>query len=300
MIRYFHICALALTIPLSISAETWVQGSVIVHSVDGAAVFSELGVAPYNIVSEKTPVPLGGLFSCRVDDHSSVFFSTSNRMFVQYEGVGSFSVERFDQVEPRSEQWQSEGAEVGQSRTIYYLRNGTIAVDLRSMAETSQCMIELPLGRVSLKRALIGIQIEYDPRGEIFSFVFACIDGQMRFIDNRGQTYTLRRGQRLTGAGSRMTPSIEVGEMSADWSERVENFQEMIEEYREPAGLLSAYQPHFQVINRSNVAATSTPRSDVTLSTRRPIVIQRAREPAPVTPFRGEIPPPSAIQAGIF
>lgn len=300
MIRYFQICALALIIPFSVFAETWVRGSVIVHSVDGSAVFSELGVAPYDVVSEKAPIQLGGLFSCRVDDQSSVFFSTSNRMFVQYQGMGSFSVERFDQAEPRPEQWKSEDAEVGQSRTIYYLRNGTIAIDSRSMAETSQCMIELPLGRVSLKRALIGIQIEYDPRGEIFSFVLACIDGQMRFTDNRGQTYTLRRGQRLAGAGSRMTPSVEVGEMSADWSGRMENFQEMIEEYREPADLLSAYQPHFQVINRSDFAATSTPQSNVTLSTRRPIVIERAREPAPVTPFRGEIPPPSAYQADIF
>jgi hypothetical protein len=237
---------------------------------------------------------------CHIDDKSSAFFSTSNRMFVQFEGDGSFSLERFEQTEPDPETWQSNSGESGKSRMIYNLRDGALIVDSRSMAETSQCMVEIPLGRLSLKRALVGIEIEFDPRSEIFSFSVICSDGQIRFADNRGETYTLRTGQRLVGAGSRMTPSIEIGEVTEEWSERVQDFKEVIERYRESTDSLVLYQAHFQAIDRAGSLAQSAPLSQQAPAGSRPIAIERASQSAPVTPFRGEIPPPSSGQADIF
>lgn len=271
-----------------------------VHSVDGEAEFSELGGESFLLDSDGVPSHIGGLLNCRMADKSSAFLSTSNRMFLQYEGPGSFSVERFEQVEPSRESWQEDQGEMVQSRMIYNLRGGNLVIDARKMLETSQCMVELPLGRVSLRRALIGLHVEFDPRGEIFSFEIVCIDGQIRLTDNRGEIYTLRTGQRLAGAGARMTPSIEVGEVTAQWSERSQEFKEMIERYRQPANSLADYQSHFLVIDRADSAIQTAQRANDTSSGRRPIVIERASDPDPVTPFRGEVPPPSAYQADIF
>lgn len=271
-----------------------------VHSVSGEAGFSELGGGSFLLDSEKVPSQIGGLLNCRMADKSSVFLSTSNRMFLHYEGPGSFSVERFEQVEPSSDSWQEDQGELVQSRMIYNLRTGSLVVDARNMLETSQCMVELPLGRVSLRRALVGLKIEFDPRGEIFNFAIVCVDGQIRFTDNRGKTYTLRTGQRLAGAGTRMTPSIEVGEMTIEWSERLQEFNEMVKRYHQPANSLAAYQSHFQVIDRADSAMQTAQRVNDASSSRRPIVIERAKDPDSVTPFRGEIPPPSAYQADIF
>ena len=164
----------------------------------------------------------------------------------------------------------------------------------------SECMVEIPLGRLSLKRALVGIEIEFDPRSEIFSFSVICSDGQIRFADNRGETYTLRTGQRLVGAGSRMTPSIEIGEVTEEWSERVQDFKVVIERYRESTESLALYQAHFQAIDRAGSLAQSAPLSQQAPAGSRPIAIERASQSAPVTPFRGEIPPPSSDQADIF
>lgn len=300
MSRYFQIFSLALLLPFSLSAQVWVRGSAIVHSVDGKAEFTELGSGTYHSDLENVPSGIGGLFNCLMVDSSSAFFSTSNRMFIQHNGPGSFSIERFEQVEPHPETWQEDQGELVQSRMIYNLRSGGLMVDARRMLETSQCSVEIPLGRVSLRRALIGLKVELGQRGEIFSFEIVCLDGQVRFTDNRGGIYTLRTGQRLAGVGGRMAPSIEVGALTAQWSERSKKFKEKFETYRQPANVLAAYQPRFLVIDRVGYTLQTEQRDKDSSTSRRPIVIERASDPDPVTPFRGEVSPPSAYRADIF
>lgn len=276
------------------------RGSVLIHSADGEVSISELGGDTFVPDSKEPPVLLGGLLNCRAADKSAIFFSTSNRLTAQFAGAGSFSLERFEQIEPDAASWRASGAESGQSRMIYNLRSGSLIIDSRNLSPASQCLIEIPLGRLSLKDAFVGLEIEYDPRGEIYSFVVACSDGQIRFTDHRGQTYTLRTGQRLAGAGTRMTPSVEVGEMTLEWSERKLEFSQAAERYGQATTDLSLYQPQFQMIERAEASEQQVEQSSEASVAERPVVIERAKAPDPVTPFRAEIPPPSAYQADIF
>ena len=79
------------------------RGSIRLHSVDGTTIISQMGGESFQADSEQLPFSTGGLMGCHIDDKSSAFFSTSNRMFVQFEGDGSFSLERFEQTEPDPE-----------------------------------------------------------------------------------------------------------------------------------------------------------------------------------------------------
>lgn len=282
-------------------AVDWVRGSVALHEVSGEVVVSELGESATAMGASVAPVFMSGLVNCEAPHGALAFFSASNRSYVLFQGSGSFAVERFEQELPAASTWQPAGSEVGQSRVIVNFRSGQIAIDARNMSDSSQYLVETPLGRISVRRALWQMRIEFDARSQIFDFTITCSDGRVRFTDLQGQQYTLRTGQRLSGAGDKAAPSIKVGESTDRSREQMVRFRQLIETHAAAATDLEAYKAYFRPIKLdsgvADRAARSTRQAD---SGRRPIVIEHAKDPAPVTPFRGEVRTPSVDQAEIF
>jgi hypothetical protein len=293
------LCILAVTGPLL--ADTWVRGALMLHRISGEIVLTELGGTSVDLASDDAPLTLPGLFNCQAAHAASAFFSTSNRSYILFEGDGSFAVERFEQVLPDSETWWAGRREASQSRMIVHFRSGQMTLDSRNMSDASQYLVETPLGRISARRALWQMRIAFDPRSQIFDFTISCSDGRVRFTDLQGQQYTLRTGQRLSGAGARTAPSIEVAGMAERVIEQMQRFLSLVETFASTADDLQSYEPHFEKIAQAEPVPTVTPQGlDGTASDRRPLVIEYAKEPAPVTPFRGEVRPPSSFQADLF
>lgn len=238
-----------------------------------------------------------------MDDNSSAFFSTSNRMFLQCLGKGNFSMERFEQIKPGLQEWQKDSDEVTQSRMVYNLSEGLLLLDSRNMAEASECIIEVPMGRIILKRALIGVEFTFNPESKTSNFIIICEAGNAKFAQRHGETYSLQAGQRLHGIRVRMSVStgLEVTEITEDWLERLQSFKTILERYRESADALQAYQPYFKPIHRSDLnsrLSTQTEKEDALK--RYPRFIESAGYPDHVTPFRGEIRPPKPDEADLF
>lgn len=281
-------------------ADGWVHGSLVFLEVEGEVSVTQLGTDSSTISAEETPRPLKGLLNCEAGPAARVAFSASNRMFVEFTGEGSFSIERFEQVASAVQAWQVSERETGQSRMIYNFRSGQMLLDSRRMNEISHCLIEIPLGKITLRNALVFTEIYFDPRSQLFNFTLSCSQGRVRFSDNNDVTYTLRAGQRLAAMGSRMAPSIEVAEMTAQGRDRMAEFLKAVERNVEAANDLIAYQSRLEPIRDLSSPVTARRQKTAPDFTRRPIVIERARESQAVTPFRGEIPPPSADQADLF
>ena len=142
--------------------------------------------------------------------------------------------------------------------------------------------------------------IFFKPRSQIFDFTITCAEGRVRFTDLQGQQYTLNTGQRLGAVGSRMTPSIEVGEITKRSLEQMQRYQHLASQYSAAKNNFTQYLGHLQVIEQTARRTSALPIADRLNSARRPIVIEYAKEPEPVTPFRGEVKPPSADQADLF
>ena len=298
MLRPFITLLLILIAQIAL-ADGWVRGSLLLLEVEGDLILSELGADRLSVGAEEAPKPFNGLLNCEAEPAARAVFSTSNRMFLGFSGEGSFSIERFEQILPTVDAWQGSDQETSQSRMIYNFRSGQLTVDSRRMDDASQCLIETPLGKITLSDAFLLAEIRFDQRSQLFNFAVSCIKGRVRFIDNDGVSYTLRNGQRIAGVGARTTPSIEVGELTTRVRDRVADFLEAVERNADYADDFAAYQGLLQPIRGLVNTATArkleiTPKSD-----RRPIVIERAK-PEAVTPFRGEIPPPSAYQADLF
>ena len=221
-------------------------------------------------------------------------------MFVEFVGEGSFSIERFEQIASSVEAWPVSGQETGQSRIIYNFRAGQLMIDSRRMDEISQCLIETPFGRITLIDALVLLEIYFDQRNQFFNFSFSCSQGRMQFNDKNGVGYTLQNGQRLVGVGAQMRPSFEMTKLTNQDRARIVDFLKTVERNAEVANDPLAYRQYLQWIRGSASPVTERRPEIVPDSGRRPIFIERANESQAVTPFRGEMAPPSAYQADHF
>jgi hypothetical protein len=283
-----------------VAAETWVRGVLVVNEVNGAVVLSDLGERSVEMNASNVPHYRQALVECVAPHGASAFFSTSNFINILFEGEGSFAIERFEQQLPEAGLLRSDNLKSGQSRMILNFRAGQIAIDSRNLAGLSQFIVETPLGRITLPRALWQMRIEYDPRSRIYDFTITCSEGRVRFTDLQDQTYVLRAGQQLSGAGSRTSPSIEVGTRSEHFQERGLRFQNKIEAHSLSEADLEAFRMLFQEITQSSVTTAVNSIQQSPTSSRRPIVIEHAIDPPLVSPFRAEIDPPSDYQADLF
>jgi len=299
--RFLQLTSILLALASPLRAADWVRGALTLHEVAREVVVSELGGSATAMRAGDAPVSMSALVNCEAAHGASAFFSASNRSYLFFEGGGSFALERFEQDLPDGAAWRATGREVGQSRTIVNLRSGRIAIDARNMSDASQYLVETPLGRITVRRALWQMRIGFDPRSQMFDFTITCSDGRVRFTDLQGRQYTLRTGQRLSGAGAKGAPSIEVGENTARTREQMQQFRQLIDTHATAAGELEAYQPYFRVIHPGvEVAAPAAMPSRQPDSGRRPIVIEHAKDPAPVTPFRGEVSAPPVPETDLF
>ena len=275
-------------------AEQWMRGSAVVTMVQGEPRLEEVGGEMIQLSSDASlPRHVLGLLQVRTAVGDSVFLETSNQISIYNEGSGYFAIERFEQDIAKS-------LDAGKSRMILNFREGLVAVDNRALSDNSQMIVETPLGRISVKNGWWLMDIAYDPRSHIYDFSIECADGVLRFSDLAGDTYTLRNGQRLRGAGASVRPSIEVGEISEDASELFEDFAAMEAAVAELDLRSEAFRAKMQPMQLADSGADAPVEVTEARGSKRPLVIEYAPQSAPVTPFRAVIRPPSSYQADLF
>lgn len=284
-------------------AEVLVRGALILHEVSGKVSISRMGKEEVNFQDNQVPVSMPGLIDCRASNGSYVFFSTSSRSSILFEGDGSFTINRFEHSMPELTNWETSQEEVSQSRVILNFREGQITVDNRYMLDSSQFLAETPLGTLRALGGIWQMSISFDPGSKRFNFLISCIDGLVRFTDFTGKQHSLRNGQRLSGAGLPTSPSIEVGEVVEQTSEQIQLFLELIKVYVSSRSDLAAYAPYLEVIEQNQLLINepigfSDSGTDSSLD--RPIIIEYTSDPPAVTPFRAEVKAPSASEADLF
>ncbi|MEE2988613.1 MAG: hypothetical protein VX372_03490 [Verrucomicrobiota bacterium] len=300
MTRAIIACVAWLLYSPSINAVERVRGGLILHEVVGQVDLKELGKVATRLRVGQMPITTMGLIECEAHSGSSAFFTASNRTAIYFEGSGSFAVERFEQVMPQLADWNTDTVEASQSWMRLSFREGDIIVDNRNMLESSQFLVETPIGRLATKEGLWQMRILFEGRSQIFDFTITCTVGRIRFTDLQGHQYTLRAGQRLSGAGSRMTPSIEVGKTTKRSHEQMHRFQYIASQHSVATNDFTQYLDHLQVIEHATSRTSAQRLASRSNSIRRPIVIEYAKEPEQVTPFRGKVKPPSANQLDLF
>jgi hypothetical protein len=231
---------------------------------------------------------------------SSVALSLSNRIVLIARHSGSLSVERLEQKVIGPAAGSGRVQDVALSRTIVGFQDGVLKVDARRLEEGSSFIIETPVGRIRLGQATAQLSIAFDPRSELFDFSFYCYGGGLQFTDRQGETYRLMSGQRLAGAGSSRTPSIEVSRSPSQALQDRDAFFEELERLGLPRESLDPYRAHFRPLDAPVAARPARPAASEETREAQARLIEHAVDPKPVTPFRGEVKPSAASRGEIF
>ncbi|MGJ8637939.1 MAG: hypothetical protein ACSHYA_00980 [Opitutaceae bacterium] len=269
---------------------------------DGVQLF-EMGEG-VEIEVPELPHAMQGLVVAKVAQSSHLTFLTSNGVVVDFKGAGYFAVERFEQQSKFAPGWLSSNREDGQSRMILNLRSGTLVVDQSKLGDASLLTVESPIGRFSISNnAFWMMEIERDQRKRTYSFNVYCLSGTVRYFDLMGRSFTIGNGQRISGAGSALTPSVEVAELTADAEEYLEEYEMRAELLTETTisetDVVAATKDVVNAHTTEVLSESMTPKPE-SETFARPIAIEYAPRAAPVSPFRGVAKPPSTVEADLF
>tara|TARA_B110000208_G_scaffold7202_3_gene9159 strand:- start:10316 stop:11218 length:903 start_codon:yes stop_codon:yes gene_type:complete len=300
MCKVFFILFAALFAAVAmLQSQDWMRGAVVVTSVVGEVIVEEAGGESSQIhATDRLPRAVSGLLQIRTKEEAAVFLKTSNRISIYNEGAGFFAIERFEQDVGTS-------MDHGKSRLIFNFRQGLVVVDNRALSDDSQMIVETPVGRISVKDGWWLMSIVYDRGSGQYYFSIECADGVLRFTKRNGNTYTLRNGQRLKGAGEPSRISIQVSETSEEAGELFEEFALMEASAVELELSSEIFLPKMkrlrQVGDEAAEPAQVAQRPEGSAAkAKRPLMIEYAPQSAAVTPFRAVIRAPSSSQADLF
>ncbi|MEM1221356.1 MAG: hypothetical protein AAGH40_01225 [Verrucomicrobiota bacterium] len=276
--------------------EKWRSGSLALLKANGQFEIATTG--KFMTVNEEKTLPAYEIGILKIDSEEwcSVYAVGSNNLSLQFTGPGFFAVERFEQNTLPLEQDPE-----AKSRVIVNLRKGRLVFDDRSPKIQSSLILETPLGRINSSGAYWSMRIDYDENSRLYNFQMECADGLLRFTDLNGEVYMLRSRQRLSGAGSSSSPSIEAAEFTNDEEELFESYQRVVDSAAEieiSAVEMQKYMRIFQRETKVASPAASSPSSSAKVT--RPLIIEFEPAPKPVTPFRGELRPPTDRETDIF
>jgi hypothetical protein len=286
-------------------AESWKQGAfAVVLAEDDMEIFN-FGSSSAAPVSGELPTYLSGLIVAETKSPRRAMVLGSNGVLLDFKGGGYFAVERFEQ-QSDFEGWQvSDLKRMSESRMILNLREGTMVVEQRKLLESSQLVLETPVGRIAgVGSSFWMIELARDARKRTYLFNIYCIEGTVRLSDLMGRTFTIRSGQRISGAGASETPSIEVAEVTSNATEYIEDFEQRAELVSEMVFSESAFAASMSPLKTKKVLPAPSSSQPVSGNGRgssgRPMVIEYSPRMAPITPFQGVARPPSAYEADLF
>lgn len=283
-------------------AGEWVRGAAAVTASDPGVVLQEVGGSVLGGEDAELPLYVSGLVDVESSTRAAIRLKTSNLIELHWSGPGYFAVERFDQY-LETESKPERAVATGLSRMILNLRSGLLVIDSTRLANASQLIVEMPVGRMALTRAEWQVRIEYDEGSRLYDFSIDCFEGTIAFTDRRGERYDLRAGQRLGGVGKAGSPAVEVSEISREAVELVEELG-----FSEGAAFLDGLswerlRGEMEVLDfrlGDGAAGAATQSGDSTQGRRRRFVIEYAPPAEPVTPFQGVVRPPSAYESDLY
>lgn len=278
-------------------ASSLVQGSVALLSASSGVELIMPGNDSMVLNATSMPHYTSGIMSIRGGPSEYLFAQTSNEVDLFFEGPGFFGVERFESMLGTSAS-HARDLKDQQSRMILNLRKGILVVDSRHLDEASQLILEAPFGRVYGAKALWFIRVDFDQRSGIYDFTIACMDGSVRLKDLADQSYFVYPGQRVAGAGSYLSPAIEVGKHTDQTLDQFEDFDLFRSRY--DLSKIDRTALRERMLEIALPAGRSTGLEVKSRSDKTPVVIEYVPRAPEMSPFRGEMRPPSDDQADLF
>ena len=173
----------------------WNRGVVQIDQIDPGIHFSKYGGLHTDVSSETLPLEFSQLAKFFSDDPAKLFFRLSTGVLGKWEGPGKFSIEAFDH------RWVQTGSlndvfdEL--TRTILYFDKGFLFINAEGLKKESSIRIEIPLGMVMTDGGVFSIKLEEFEDSAERSAMIECYQGSLVYTDQKGDTHSLRDGNKM-------------------------------------------------------------------------------------------------------
>ena len=193
-LRLFNILTIVLLLSQSglvLNALNWVPGTAEVFSIEEPILYKSFSSETLEITPEEMPLVLPKLGDILIDQKSSVSVATSGKVFFNFEGPGSLSI---DELKHKQNDQAISGTI---SRSIFYFENGSLILNSEQMENGSSVIIENPLGKIIQKGGIFSIRVEFFDETFKRICTINCFSGNLKYYDLDGNTLELYAGQKL-------------------------------------------------------------------------------------------------------
>lgn len=173
----------------------WNRGVVQIDQIDPGIRFSKYGGLYTEVSSETLPLEFSELAKFFTDDPAKLFFRLSTGVLGKWEGPGKFSIEAFDHSWVQTGLLDDAFDEL--TRTILYFDKGFLFINTEGLKKESSIRIETPLGMVISYGGIFSIKLEEFEDSAERSAMIECYQGSLVYTDQKGDTHSLRDGNKM-------------------------------------------------------------------------------------------------------
>ena len=200
----------------------WNRGVVQIDQIDPGIRFFKYGGLYTEISSETLPLEFSQLAKFSTDNPAKLFFRLSTGVLGKWEGPGKFSIEAFDHSWVQTDLTDDAFDEL--TRTILYFDKGVLFINAEGLKKESSIRIETPLGMVISYGGIFSVRLEeYEDSAERSAMIY-CYQGSLLYTDQKGDTHSLRDGNKMPIMLKNDSLKVTVIELDALEHRAVSNF----------------------------------------------------------------------------
>ena len=173
----------------------WNRGVVQIDQIDPGIRFSKYGGLYSEISSEALPLEFSQLAKFSTDNPAKLFFRLSTCVLGKWEGPGKVTIEAFDHSWVQTGLLDDAFDEL--TRTILYFDKGFLFINTADLKKASSIRIETPLGMVISYSGIFSIRLEEFEDSAERSAMIECYQGSLVYTDQKGDTHSLRDGNKM-------------------------------------------------------------------------------------------------------
>ena len=128
------------------------------------------------------------------ESEAAMYFRLSTGMSAEWKGPGEFSIDRFEHSWPPI---SMEASEREYTRTLFYLNQGYLFIDMGLASDTDTSVIKTPLGTLLCQNAIFAIDLEDFKGSDKKACMVYCYSGSLTFEGLDGSVLKLTQGNKL-------------------------------------------------------------------------------------------------------
>ena len=175
-------------------ALEWHRGILQIDRIDPGVQMQKYGEANRIFPKFNQALQIVDLVQFSAESEAAMYFRLSTGMSAEWKGPGEFSIDRFEHSWPPI---SMEASKREYTRTLFYLNQGYLFIDIGLASDTATTVIKTPLGKFLCHNAIFAINMEDFNESDNKACTVYCYSGSLTFEGLDGSVLRLTQGNKL-------------------------------------------------------------------------------------------------------